>query len=173
MLSMSSPRFITTAADKAHGGRRPPHSTRCRAKTIGTKPCRDQSSRRCRGRSCRRATGMSRASADNDVEVLDELFHVHDTTLRFGPAEAQYGYDQIASMRANRIAPGHARFCQQLSPRMAATMAPQTASSAVHPTRASGGSRRRGCARPTAGESWQRMCLGRTRRMKCASGSCS
>ena len=46
------------------------------------------------------------ALADNDVEVLDELFHVHDTTLRFGPAEAQYGYDQIASMRANRIAPG-------------------------------------------------------------------
>lgn len=46
------------------------------------------------------------ALATNDVAVLDELFHVHDATLRIGPAEAQYGYNQIASMRASRVAPG-------------------------------------------------------------------
>ena len=46
------------------------------------------------------------ALAANDVETLDELFHAHPATLRFGPAESQYGYGQIASMRASRSAPG-------------------------------------------------------------------
>lgn len=43
------------------------------------------------------------ALAANDVETLNELFHEHDATLRFGPAESQFGYDQIASMRASQV----------------------------------------------------------------------
>ena len=46
------------------------------------------------------------ALAENNVEELDTLFLNHDTTLRFGAADAQFGYDEIAAFRSGRPAPG-------------------------------------------------------------------
>eukprot|EP00928_Gymnodinium_smaydae_P075402 TRINITY_DN58413_c0_g1_i1.p1 TRINITY_DN58413_c0_g1~~TRINITY_DN58413_c0_g1_i1.p1 ORF type:complete len:199 (-),score=11.42 TRINITY_DN58413_c0_g1_i1:359-874(-) len=46
------------------------------------------------------------ALAKNDVEELDELFLNDATTLRFGAADAQFGYDEIAAFRSGRPPPG-------------------------------------------------------------------
>jgi hypothetical protein len=49
------------------------------------------------------------ALVTNDVAVLDELFWKSSTTLRYGPAENLYGYDEIAAFRAARPSAGLAR----------------------------------------------------------------
>ena len=43
-----------------------------------------------------------KALVNNDVAVLDELFHRDARTLRYGVAENLYGYSEIASFRAAR-----------------------------------------------------------------------
>ena len=43
-----------------------------------------------------------KALVTNDVVVLDELFHKHARTLRYGIAENLYGHSEIASFRAAR-----------------------------------------------------------------------
>jgi hypothetical protein len=43
-----------------------------------------------------------KALVNNDVAVLDELFHKDSRTLRYGVAENLYGYSEIASFRAAR-----------------------------------------------------------------------
>ncbi len=43
-----------------------------------------------------------RALLTNDVDRLQELFHRDPRTLRYGPAENLYGWDQIAAFRAGR-----------------------------------------------------------------------
>ncbi len=42
----------------------------------------------------------------NDVATLDELFHKHPTTIRYGATENLYGYNAIASFRAGRSPAG-------------------------------------------------------------------
>ncbi|MGE3349010.1 MAG: oxalurate catabolism protein HpxZ [Ramlibacter sp.] len=49
------------------------------------------------------------ALVSNDVAVLDELFHDHPLTLRYGATENLYGYDAIRAFRAARPAQGLAR----------------------------------------------------------------
>ncbi|MBU2767973.1 oxalurate catabolism protein HpxZ [Acidithiobacillus ferrivorans] len=46
-----------------------------------------------------------KALAENDVEVLDELFWNCEHTLRYGEEENLYGYAAIAEFRASRSAP--------------------------------------------------------------------
>jgi hypothetical protein len=43
-----------------------------------------------------------KALVNNDVAVLDELFHKDARTLRYGIGENLYGHDEIASFRAAR-----------------------------------------------------------------------
>jgi hypothetical protein len=43
-----------------------------------------------------------KALVNNDVAVLDELFHRDARTLRYGIGENLYGYSEIASFRAAR-----------------------------------------------------------------------
>ena len=43
-----------------------------------------------------------RALVGNDVAVLQELFRKDARTLRYGPAENLYGWEQIAAFRAGR-----------------------------------------------------------------------
>jgi hypothetical protein len=43
-----------------------------------------------------------KALVNNDVAVLDELFHKDTRTLRYGIGENLYGYSEIASFRAAR-----------------------------------------------------------------------
>jgi 1-carboxybiuret hydrolase subunit AtzH-like protein len=43
-----------------------------------------------------------KALVNNDVAVLDELFHRDARTLRYGIGENLYGYGEIASFRAAR-----------------------------------------------------------------------
>ncbi|MEQ8348275.1 MAG: oxalurate catabolism protein HpxZ [Sneathiellaceae bacterium] len=47
-----------------------------------------------------------RALVGNDVAVLDELFHIAPTTIRYGLGENLYGHDEIAAFRAARPAKG-------------------------------------------------------------------
>lgn len=42
------------------------------------------------------------ALTSNDVATLDELFHKHPGTIRYGATENLYGYEAIASFRAGR-----------------------------------------------------------------------
>ena len=42
------------------------------------------------------------ALTTNDVTTLDELFHKHPGTIRYGATENLYGYKAIASFRAGR-----------------------------------------------------------------------
>jgi hypothetical protein len=49
------------------------------------------------------------ALVENDVETLDELFHVSDHTIRYGATENLYGYAEIAAFRAARPSVGLAR----------------------------------------------------------------
>ena len=42
------------------------------------------------------------ALTTNDVTTLDELFHKHPGTIRYGATENLYGYTAIASFRAGR-----------------------------------------------------------------------
>lgn len=49
------------------------------------------------------------ALVNNDVAVLDELFHKHPATLRYGVTENLYGYDAIAAFRSARPSAGLAR----------------------------------------------------------------
>lgn len=46
------------------------------------------------------------AVVNNDVAVLDELFWVSQHTIRYGPTEMLYGYDEIARFRAARSPAG-------------------------------------------------------------------
>jgi hypothetical protein len=50
-----------------------------------------------------------KALVDNDVAVLDALFHDDPRTLRYGGAENLYGYAAIAGFRAARSPAGLAR----------------------------------------------------------------
>lgn len=50
-----------------------------------------------------------RALGENDVAVLDELFHDADTTIRYGMNENLYGYAQIKAFRGARSPAGLAR----------------------------------------------------------------
>ena len=50
-----------------------------------------------------------RALVSNDVAVLQDLFRKDARTLRYGPAENLYGWDQIAAFRAARSPVGLAR----------------------------------------------------------------
>jgi ribosomal protein S6 len=43
-----------------------------------------------------------KALVDNDVAMLDELFHVDRRTLRYGIGENLYGHDEIMAFRAAR-----------------------------------------------------------------------
>ncbi len=54
-------------------------------------------------------TEYERALVSNDVAVLQDLFHKDFRTLRYGPAENLYGWDQIAAFRAARLPVGLAR----------------------------------------------------------------
>ncbi|MFC3227608.1 oxalurate catabolism protein HpxZ [Marinibaculum pumilum] len=54
-----------------------------------------------------------KALVGNDVAVLDELFHVSPTTIRYGLAENLYGYDEIAAFRAARPSKGLERSLEQ------------------------------------------------------------
>ena len=47
-----------------------------------------------------------RALVSNDVAVLDELFHDHPRTVRYGAGENLYGYDEIQRFRAARSPAG-------------------------------------------------------------------
>ncbi|MDO9712067.1 oxalurate catabolism protein HpxZ [Paracraurococcus lichenis] len=47
-----------------------------------------------------------RALVTNDVAVLQDLFRKDPRTLRYGPAENLYGWEQIAAFRAARPAVG-------------------------------------------------------------------
>lgn len=42
------------------------------------------------------------ALMENDVDTLNELFWKSPLTVRYGPKEALYGYDEIAGFRAAR-----------------------------------------------------------------------
>ena len=46
------------------------------------------------------------ALAKNDLAELDTLFLNHDTTMRFGASDAQFGHDEIAAFRSGRSPPG-------------------------------------------------------------------
>ena len=46
------------------------------------------------------------ALATNSVVELDRLFLEHDSTLRFGASDAQFGYTAIKDFRAGRPPPG-------------------------------------------------------------------
>ena len=52
------------------------------------------------------------ALVNNNVAVLDELFWHTDHTIRYGATENLYGYEAIASFRANRSPMGLARTLQ-------------------------------------------------------------
>ena len=45
------------------------------------------------------------ALAENDVDVLDELFFDAPITVRYGPDASQHGYAAIAAMRSSKKAP--------------------------------------------------------------------
>ena len=47
-----------------------------------------------------------KALVENDVAVLDELFHDDSRTLRYGIGENLYGYDAIMAFRAARSPTG-------------------------------------------------------------------
>ena len=47
-----------------------------------------------------------KALVENDVAVLDELFHDDSRTLRYGIGENLYGYDAIMAFRAARSPAG-------------------------------------------------------------------
>lgn len=47
-----------------------------------------------------------RALVENDVAVLDELFHDDARTIRYGAGENLYGYAEIAAFRGRRPASG-------------------------------------------------------------------
>jgi hypothetical protein len=49
------------------------------------------------------------ALVNNNVKVLDALFHNHPHTLRFGATENLYGYEAIRAFRAGRPSQGLAR----------------------------------------------------------------
>lgn len=49
------------------------------------------------------------ALVENDVAVLDELFLVAPTTIRYGGGENLYGYAEIAAFRSARSPAGLAR----------------------------------------------------------------
>ena len=49
------------------------------------------------------------ALIENDVAVLDELFLVSPSTIRYGATENLYGYNEIAAFRSGRPAAGLAR----------------------------------------------------------------
>ena len=49
------------------------------------------------------------ALVNNNVEVLDALFHNHPHTLRYGATENLYGYEAIRAFRAGRSSQGLAR----------------------------------------------------------------
>ena len=49
------------------------------------------------------------ALVNNNVEVLDALFHNHPQTLRYGATENLYGYEAIRAFRAGRPSQGLAR----------------------------------------------------------------
>lgn len=49
------------------------------------------------------------ALVNNDVAVLDELFHNSPHTLRYGATENLYGYEAIQAFRASRPSQGLAR----------------------------------------------------------------
>ena len=49
------------------------------------------------------------ALVNNNVEVLDELFHNSPHTLRYGATENLYGYEAIQAFRAGRPSQGLAR----------------------------------------------------------------
>ena len=49
------------------------------------------------------------ALVNNNVEVLDALFHNHPHTLRYGATENLYGYEAIRAFRAGRPSQGLAR----------------------------------------------------------------
>lgn len=49
------------------------------------------------------------ALVNNDVTVLDELFHNSPHTLRYGATENLYGYEAIQAFRASRPSQGLAR----------------------------------------------------------------
>ncbi len=50
-----------------------------------------------------------RALGENDVAVLDELFHDAGTTIRYGMGENLYGYGAIKAFRGARSPAGLAR----------------------------------------------------------------
>lgn len=49
------------------------------------------------------------ALVENDVAVLDELFLVAPTTIRYGAGENLYGYNEIAAFRSARSPAGLSR----------------------------------------------------------------
>jgi len=49
------------------------------------------------------------ALVNNNVKVLDALFHNHPHTLRYGATENLYGYEAIRAFRAGRPSQGLAR----------------------------------------------------------------
>ncbi len=49
------------------------------------------------------------ALVTNDVAVLDELFLVSPTTIRYGATENLHGYNEIAAFRSGRPSAGLAR----------------------------------------------------------------
>jgi hypothetical protein len=50
-----------------------------------------------------------KALGENDVPVLDELFHDAGTTIRYGMGENLYGFEQIKAFRGARSPAGLAR----------------------------------------------------------------
>lgn len=54
-----------------------------------------------------------KALVNNDVAVLDELFHDRPETLRYGVSENLYGYKQIKNFRKYRPSAGLQRRLQQ------------------------------------------------------------
>lgn len=49
------------------------------------------------------------ALVSNDVDTLNELFHDHQLTLRYGISELLYGHDAIAAYRSERTPTSLAR----------------------------------------------------------------
>jgi hypothetical protein len=49
------------------------------------------------------------ALVSNDVATLDALFHNDARTIRYGIAENLYGYEEVATFRARRLAKSLAR----------------------------------------------------------------
>jgi hypothetical protein len=53
------------------------------------------------------------ALVGNDVEVLDELFLAHSTTIRYGATENLYGIEAIRDFRRGRPSTGLSRSLEQ------------------------------------------------------------